>query len=131
MISFDNYTCDGQMSFEDILMEPVKVNKKIRLIELFAGVGSQAMALRNIGADFEHYRMVEIDKYAVASYNAIHGTFFETSDISKLGGGGSRNKRYGYLYLHNDIFLPLPGFIGCRKDARYGKRIWNTVIAVV
>ena len=91
MINFDNYTCDGQMTFDD-LMEPLKVNKKIRLIELFAGVGSQAMALRNIGADFEHYRMVEIDKYAVASYNAIHGTAFETSDISKLGGGGSWNK---------------------------------------
>jgi DNA (cytosine-5)-methyltransferase 1 len=29
-----------------------KITNKIRLIELFAGVGSQAMALRNIGADF-------------------------------------------------------------------------------
>lgn len=32
------------------------INKPIRLIELFAGIGSQAMALRDIGADFEHYR---------------------------------------------------------------------------
>jgi DNA (cytosine-5)-methyltransferase 1 len=31
-----------------------KIDKPIRLIELFAGVGSQAMALRNIGAEFEH-----------------------------------------------------------------------------
>ena len=83
----DNYSCDGQMSFEDIFMNPLKVNKKIRLIELFAGVGSQAMALRNIGADFEHYRVIEFDKYAIASYNAIHGTNFETSDIREVGGG--------------------------------------------
>lgn len=32
----------------------VKIEKKIRLIELFGGIGSQAMALRDIGADSEH-----------------------------------------------------------------------------
>ena len=51
-----------------------KITKKIRLIELFGGIGSQAMALRDIGADFEHYKLVEFDKYAVTSYNAIHDT---------------------------------------------------------
>ena len=61
-----------------------KIDKPIRLIELFAGIGSQAKALQNIGADFEHYRICEFDKYAVASYNAVHGTNFETSDITKI-----------------------------------------------
>jgi len=60
-----------------------KITKPIRLIELFGGVGTQAMALRNLGADFEHYKLVEFDKYACASYNAIHGTKFETQDIMK------------------------------------------------
>ena len=83
---YEHYECEGQLSFDDILLKPNRINKKIRLIELFAGVGSQAMALRNIGADFEHYRVVEFDKYAMASYNAIHGTNFETSDICKVGG---------------------------------------------
>ena len=31
----------------------VHIDKKIRLIELFGGIGTQAMALRDIGADFE------------------------------------------------------------------------------
>lgn len=62
------------------------IDKPIRLIELFAGVGSQAMALRDIGADFEHYRVVEFDKYPVASYNAIHGTDFPTMDVTKITG---------------------------------------------
>lgn len=57
------------------------IDKPIRLIELFAGIGSQAKALKNIGADFEHWKVVEFDKYAMASYNAVHGTQFETSDI--------------------------------------------------
>ena len=58
--------------------------KPIRLIELFAGYGSQAMALKRIGADFESYRVVEFDKYAVKSYNAIHGTNYEPTDITQI-----------------------------------------------
>ena len=68
------------------LFDSYKIKNHIRLIELFAGVGSQAMALRDIGADFEHYRVVEFDKYAVASYNAIHGTNFEPTDIRNVKG---------------------------------------------
>ena len=30
-----------------------KIDKPIRLIELFAGIGSQAKALQRLGADFE------------------------------------------------------------------------------
>ena len=65
----------------------IKIEKPIRLIELFAGVGSQAMALRDIGADFETWFVCEFDKYAIASYNAIHGTSFDTSDIREVKGG--------------------------------------------
>ena len=61
-----------------------KIDKPIRLIELFAGIGAQAKALENLGVDFEHYRICEFDKYAVASYNAIHGTDFKTSDITQI-----------------------------------------------
>lgn len=59
-------------------------DKPIRLIELFAGIGAQAKALENLGIEFEHYRICEFDKYAVCSYNAIHGTAFEPSDITKI-----------------------------------------------
>ena len=65
-------------------MGALKIDKPIRLIELFAGIGSQAKALKRLGADFEHYRICEFDKYAIKSYNAIHGTDFETSDITEL-----------------------------------------------
>jgi len=83
----NNYVCQGQLDIFDYIRKPFKITNKIRLIELFGGIGSQAMALRNIGADFEHYRLCEWDKYAVASYNAIHGTNFEPCDIQKMRGG--------------------------------------------
>lgn len=60
--------------------------KTIRLIELFAGYGSQAMALRNLKLPFEHYRVVEFDEYAIRSYNAVHGTSFPKIDIRDIKG---------------------------------------------
>lgn len=75
---------DRQMTLFDFMREPVSITKPIRLIELFAGYGSQAMALKRIGAKFEHYRVVEFNKYAIASYNAVHGTDFPTIDITKV-----------------------------------------------
>lgn len=83
-MNFENYSCDNQMSIFDFTREPISITKPIRLIELFAGYGSQAMALKRIGAKFEHYRVVEFDKYAIASYNAVHGTDFPTMDITKV-----------------------------------------------
>ena len=85
---------EGQMSFFDYSFEDLtpkelsnyKIHNKVRLIELFAGVGSQAMAMKRLGVPFEHYRCVEFDKYPVASYNAIHGTDFPTMDITKIKG---------------------------------------------
>ena len=45
---------------------------KLRLIELFSGVGAQASALERLGVDFEHWITSEWEVNAVASYNAIH-----------------------------------------------------------
>ena len=72
------------LSLFDCNKMPLKIDKPIRLIELFAGIGSQAKALKRLGADFEHYRVCEFDKYAVKSYNAIHGTDFVTSDVTQI-----------------------------------------------
>jgi len=72
---------DGQITFWDLTLPMVSVNSKIRLIELFAGYGSQAMALRNLGADYEHWFVCEFDEPAIKSYNSIHGTNFPASDV--------------------------------------------------
>lgn len=61
-----------------------KNNKPIRLIELFGGIKAQATALKELGVEFENYRYVDYDKYAVKSANAMYGTNFEPQDITKL-----------------------------------------------
>lgn len=55
----------------------------IRLIELFAGIGACSKALENLNIPHEIVDAVEIDKYAITSFNAIHGTNFEPQDITK------------------------------------------------
>ena len=61
-----------QLDLFEMFGNKYTIDKPIRLIELFGGIGSQAKALRNIGVDFEHYRYVEFDKYACDSYNAFY-----------------------------------------------------------
>jgi site-specific DNA-cytosine methylase len=87
-------------------------NKPIKLFEAFAGIGTQAMALKKLGVEIDHIGISEIDKYALMSYKAIHGKVKNYGDISKIKGGGIRRDRYIHL------FVPLPRFIKSRKTSR-------------
>ena len=58
--------------------------EKLKVIELFAGVGSQRMALRNIGVEHEVVGISEFDKFAEKSYMAIHGDTINFGDITKI-----------------------------------------------
>lgn len=94
-----------QMSIFDLDCEkPYKIKKPVRLIELFGGIGSQAKALENLNVNFEHYRLCEFDKYAVQSYNAVHGTNFKTSDITKIKAadlGITEIDKYEYIMTYS------------------------------
>lgn len=56
----------------------------IKIIELFAGVGSQTQALKNIGVEHDVIGISEIDKYAISSYEQLHGQTHNFGDISKI-----------------------------------------------
>ena len=58
-------------------------SKKVRILELFGGIGACSKALERLGIDYEIADYVEIDKYAVKSFNAMHGTNFEPQDITE------------------------------------------------
>lgn len=53
----------------------------IRVLELFAGIGAFSEALTQLGIEHEIVDAVENDRFAIASFNAIHGTNFEPQDI--------------------------------------------------
>lgn len=96
--------------FDFMGYEPYKIKKPIRLIELFAGYGSQAMALKRLTNNFEHYRVIEFDKYAIKSYNAVHNTHFEPMDITKINGndlGIIDTQSFTYLLIHFHVQIYL------------------------
>lgn len=97
-------TMYGQMDIFSLTLPGFRVDRPVRLIELFAGIGSQAMALRDLGAGFEHHRVVELDRFALASYNAIHGTGFRPTDITQLSGadlGIADTDKYCYIMTYS------------------------------
>ena len=53
----------------------------IRVLELFGGIGACSKALERLKIPHKIVDYVEIDKYAVKSFNAIHNTNFEPQDI--------------------------------------------------
>lgn len=57
--------------------------EKLKVLELFAGLGACSKALERLNIPHEIVDAVEIDKYAIQSFNAIHGTNFEPQDICK------------------------------------------------
>ena len=73
----------------------------IKLIELFAGIGTQAMTLKNrFGDDVELVDAVEWDKKSVDLYNAIHKTNHTTSDAQNV-----RGTRFPIEHNGKDIFV--------------------------
>ena len=54
----------------------------LKILELFGGIGACSKAIEKLGIDYEIADYVEIDKYAVKSFNAIHNTNFEPQDIT-------------------------------------------------
>ena len=66
------------------------IQQTIRVFEAFAGYGSQAMALKRLQRDFpdkvsfEFVGISEIEPYAIAAYNAVHGNTPNFGDISKI-----------------------------------------------
>lgn len=56
----------------------------LRLIELFAGIGSQTQALKNICVPHKVVAISEIDKNAIRSYMALHGETLNLGDIREI-----------------------------------------------
>lgn len=57
----------------------------IQILELFGGIGSPRIALRNIGADVKSIDYVEIDEKAVRSYNAMFANELKYKTQSVVG----------------------------------------------
>ena len=83
-----------QLSLYDIEYEKFEVDKPIRLIELFAGYGSQALALKYLGIPFEHWKICEWAIKSIQAYKDIH---FTDTDI-ELNPKRTKQDMVDFLY---------------------------------
>lgn len=82
----------------------------LKVLELFAGIGACSTALDRLGIEHEIVDAVEIDKYALRSFNAIHGTDFIPQDI-----------RLWDKDIECDLIMhrfTLSGYLCCRSTSR-------------
>jgi DNA (cytosine-5)-methyltransferase 1 len=56
----------------------------LRVLEAFSGIGTQSMALKRLGINYEVVAISEIDEDAIKTYEAIHGKANNLGDISKV-----------------------------------------------
>ena len=59
-------------SIFDFLYPKYKINKPIKLIELFAGYGSQALSLKYLGVPFTHHKICEWAIPSIIAYCDLH-----------------------------------------------------------
>lgn len=61
----------------------MKVIRLLKILELFGGIGSPRVALRNLGIPVKAIDYVEIDEKAVRSYNAMFASElpYKTQDV--------------------------------------------------
>lgn len=71
-----------QLDIFDLMYEPFKITKPIKLIEFFGGYGSQALALKYLGANFEHHKLCEWAVKSIQAYKDVHMTN-DNTDYSK------------------------------------------------
>ena len=67
-----------QLDIFDLMYEPFKITKPIKLIEFFGGYGSQALALKYLGANFEHHKLCEWAVKSIQAYKDVHMTNDDT-----------------------------------------------------
>lgn len=77
--------------------QPFKLDKPIRLIELFAGYGSQALALKYLGVPFEHHRICEWAVKSIQAYKDLHFT----NDNTDYSAGFTEREIYEKLFAYS------------------------------
>lgn len=112
-----------QGSIFDELFEKKVITKKIRLIELFSGIGAQAKALEILNIPFEHYLTCEWAYNSIMGYNAIH--IKDKTDYAK-----DMTKEQLLSYLNGNISIDYnkPADL-TKKPIEWLKNCYNNVIA--
>lgn len=107
--------------------KPFKINNKIRLIELFAGYGSQSLALKYLGVPFESYKIAEWAIPSIQAYKDLHSE--DNTDYSRAL---ADTEIYDYLFrkqISADYNEPMTYEQIKRLGSKKARKIYNNIIA--
>lgn len=108
--------------------QPLKITKPIRLIELFAGYGSQALALKYLGVPFQSWAICEWAIKSIQAYKDIHFGDDDT-DYSKAM---SDNELLDYLFkkgISSNYNEPMTYDQIKRLSESAKRKIYNNIVA--
>ena len=112
-----------QMNLFNFNREYKKINKTVRLIEFFSGLGAQARALQILGIPFEHYKTCEWAAPSIEAYNAIH--LKDWTDYSK-----DKTKEELIQFLDGNISTNYNEPCNVRKkNEEWLRKVYNNCIA--
>lgn len=102
---------------------------KIRLIELFSGIGAQASALDRLGVNYESWITSEWEVNAVASYKAIHKPHDKT-DYSKEYSIEEVTNYLVEVGISTDGKNPMTRQQIERKNEKWRRTVYNNFMAI-
>ena len=114
-----------QYTIFDIMYPKYKITKPIRLIEFFAGYGSQALALKYLGVPFEHWKICEWAVKSIQAYKDIHFTNEKELDID-----ATKEQLIECLYkfgISANYNEPMTKEQISRLNEKQLKMIWNNI----
>ena len=115
------------LSIFDILYHKYKITKPIRLIEFFAGYGSQALALKYLGVKFEHWKICEWAIKSIQAYKDIH---FNNINFD-FSGDLTKDNLVKVLYelgISSNYNEPMTRKQIERLSEQQLKNIWNNIV---
>ena len=103
-----------------------KITKPVRLIELFAGIGSQHQALKNLGVKIDRSTIVEWQVNSIQAYNDIHIRKYDnhTQGLTKED-LAKRLSEYGVSIDYNQ---PAKIETLMRKGEEWLRNVYNNII---
>lgn len=119
---------DNQLSIFDIMYPKYKITKPIRLIEMFSGYGSQALALKYLGVPFEHWKTCEWAIKSIQAYKDIHFTD-DNTDYSQPFNVDTLKR---YLYnkgISSNYNEPMTREQINRLNEKQARTIYNNIVA--
>lgn len=116
----DNFS---QMNLFNFNREYKIINKPVRLIEFFSGIGAQAKALEILGVPFEHYKTCEWAALSIKAYNYIH-----MKDFTDYSAGLTKEDIVRYLDGNISTNYDEPCDVS-KKSESWLRDIYNNCIA--